>query len=141
MYGVPLTVYLLSSWLGSKIPALSTNHAGGHLFNDLIGWNGDVHLSPFHLASYVEIGGGSGSSPQPGGCCSAPTAPADWPPPAPTPGSAIPIRRAAPGDDRLPAAVPLVLSRRSSTPACRLYPRGVSSGGPPASGVPRPVST
>ncbi len=58
MYGIPLTVYLLSGWLGSKIPALSTTHAGGHLFNDLIGWKGDPHLSPFHLLSYVFIGGG-----------------------------------------------------------------------------------
>jgi len=58
MYGVPLTVYLLSGWLGSKFPALSNSHAAGHLFNDLIGWKGDPHLSPFHLASYVLIGGG-----------------------------------------------------------------------------------
>jgi protein-S-isoprenylcysteine O-methyltransferase Ste14 len=58
MYGVPLTVYLLSGWLGSKIPGLQTTHAGGHLFNDLIGWRGDPHLSPFHLASYVLIGAG-----------------------------------------------------------------------------------
>src|SRR6266699_1753432 len=34
MYGTPLTVYLLG------------------------GWQGDPHLSPFHLASYVAIGGG-----------------------------------------------------------------------------------
>jgi protein-S-isoprenylcysteine O-methyltransferase Ste14 len=58
MYGVPLTVYLLSGWVGSKIPALSNTHAGGHLWNDLIGWRGDPHLSPFHLASYLLIGGG-----------------------------------------------------------------------------------
>ena len=58
MYGVPLTVYLLSGWLGSKIPGLQATHAGGHLFNDLIGWRGDPHLSPFHLASYVLIGAG-----------------------------------------------------------------------------------
>jgi protein-S-isoprenylcysteine O-methyltransferase Ste14 len=58
MYGVPLTVYLLSGWLGAKIPALSATHAGGHLFNDIIGWKGDPHLSPFHLASYLLIGGG-----------------------------------------------------------------------------------
>jgi protein-S-isoprenylcysteine O-methyltransferase Ste14 len=58
MYGVPLTVYLLSGWLGDRIPALNATHAGGHLWNDLIGWTGDPHLSPFHLASYLAIGGG-----------------------------------------------------------------------------------
>ena len=58
MYGVPLTVYLLSGWLGSRFPALQATHSGGHLFNDLIGWTGDPHLSPFHLASYVLIGAG-----------------------------------------------------------------------------------
>lgn len=58
MYGVPLTVYLLSGWLGDRIPALKATHAGGHLWNDLIGWTGDPHTSPFHLASYLAIGGG-----------------------------------------------------------------------------------
>lgn len=58
MYGVPLTVYLLGSWLGSRFPLLQDTHAGGHLWNDLIGWTGDPHLSPFHLASYFLIGGG-----------------------------------------------------------------------------------
>jgi len=58
MYGIPLTVYLLSGWLGSKIPGLRATHSGGHLWNDLIGWTGDPHVSPFHLASYLFIGGG-----------------------------------------------------------------------------------
>lgn len=58
MYGTPLTIYLLGSWLGSRFPLLRDSHAGGHLWNDLIGWTGDPHLSPFHLASYVAIGGG-----------------------------------------------------------------------------------
>lgn len=58
MYGIPLTVYLLSGWLGSRFPALQVTHSGGHLWNDLIGWQGDPHLSPFHLASYALIGGG-----------------------------------------------------------------------------------
>ena len=53
MYGVPLTIYLLSGWLGSRFPALRATHSGGHLWNDLIGWKGDPHTSPFHLASYV----------------------------------------------------------------------------------------
>lgn len=58
MYGVPLTVYLLSGWLGERFPALQATHAGGHLWNDLIGWRFDPHISPFHLASYVFIIGG-----------------------------------------------------------------------------------
>jgi protein-S-isoprenylcysteine O-methyltransferase Ste14 len=58
MYGIPLTVYLLGSWLGSRFPLLNNTHAGGHVWNDLIGWTGDAHLSPFHLASYVAIGAG-----------------------------------------------------------------------------------
>lgn len=58
MYGFPLTIYLLSGWLGSSFPALVPTHAGGHLLNDLIAWQGDPHLSPFHLASYVVMGAG-----------------------------------------------------------------------------------
>lgn len=60
MYGVPLTIYLLSGYLGSQFPGLSLTHGGGHLWNDLIGWTGDPHLSPFHIASYVLIGAGFG---------------------------------------------------------------------------------
>ncbi len=58
MYGAPLTVYLLAGWLGTRFPALKATHSGGHLWNDLIGWKGDPHVSPFHLASYAVIGGG-----------------------------------------------------------------------------------
>lgn len=58
MYGFPLTVYLLSGWLGAAFPALMPTHAGGHLLNDLIGWTGDPHFSPFHLASYALMGVG-----------------------------------------------------------------------------------
>lgn len=58
MYGIPLTIYVLGSWLGTQFPLLRNSHAGGHLWNDLIGWSGDPHLSPFHLASYVAIGAG-----------------------------------------------------------------------------------
>ncbi len=60
MYGFPLTIYVLSGWFGSTFPALAPTHAGGHLFNDLIGWQGDPHLSPFHLASYAVMGAGFG---------------------------------------------------------------------------------
>ncbi|QYG94291.1 isoprenylcysteine carboxylmethyltransferase family protein [Iamia sp. SCSIO 61187] len=56
MYGFPLTIYLLSGWLGSRFKSLTLTHDGGHLWSELIGWEGDPHLSPFHLASYVFIG-------------------------------------------------------------------------------------
>lgn len=58
MYGFPLTIYLLSGWLGNRVPALNLTHNGGHLWSDLIGWRWDPHLSPFHLASYVLIAAG-----------------------------------------------------------------------------------
>jgi len=58
MYGVPLTVYLVSSWLGSSFLGLDLTHNGGHLWAQLVGWQGDPHLSPFHLASYAFIIGG-----------------------------------------------------------------------------------
>ena len=58
MYGLPLTVYLLSSWLGSNFLGLDLTHQGGHIWAELVGWKGDPHLSPFHLASYALIGGG-----------------------------------------------------------------------------------
>lgn len=59
MYVIPLAVYLLGSWLGSRYPLLPGTHAGGHLWNDLIGWIGDPCLSPFHPASYAAIGIGA----------------------------------------------------------------------------------
>ena len=59
MYGFPLTLYLLAGWLGSRYPDLSPiSHEAGHLWNVLLGWRGDPHLNPFHLASYLLLGGG-----------------------------------------------------------------------------------
>jgi len=59
MYGFPLTIYLLSSWLGSRFPSLDLfAHNSGHLWQTLFGWQGDPHLSPLHLLSDVFIGGG-----------------------------------------------------------------------------------
>lgn len=58
MYGYPLTVYLLSGPLGGLVPGVDLSHDAGHLWADLIGWKGDPHVSPFHLASYAFIGGG-----------------------------------------------------------------------------------
>ncbi len=58
MYGYPLTVYLLTGPLSGLVPGVDLSHNAGHLWVDLIGWKGDPHLSPFHLASYAFIGGG-----------------------------------------------------------------------------------
>jgi protein-S-isoprenylcysteine O-methyltransferase Ste14 len=55
MYGYPLTIYLAGSVLGDK---LGLSHDAGHLWADPVGWNGDPHLSPFHVASWILIGGG-----------------------------------------------------------------------------------
>ena len=58
MYGFPLTVYLLTGPLGGIVPGVDLSHNAGHLWTDLIGWKGDPHVSPFHLASYAFIIGG-----------------------------------------------------------------------------------
>jgi protein-S-isoprenylcysteine O-methyltransferase Ste14 len=59
MYGFPLTIYLLSGWLASRYPGIDLlAHNEGHLWTTLLGWQGDPHLSPFHLLSYLLIGGG-----------------------------------------------------------------------------------
>lgn len=59
MYGFPLTIYLLSGWLTAKFPGINfLTHNSGHLLEDMFGWGGDPHFGPFHIISYVLIGGG-----------------------------------------------------------------------------------
>lgn len=59
MYGFPLTIYLLSGWLGSRYPALDPfSHANGHLWEVLLGWEGNPHLNPLHILSNVVIAAG-----------------------------------------------------------------------------------
>ena len=59
MYGFPLTIYLLSGWLGQRVPQASIlSHDAGHLWNTVLGWQGDPHLNPLHLLSNVFIVGG-----------------------------------------------------------------------------------
>lgn len=59
MYGFPLTIYLLSGWLGRRFPETDLfSHESGHLWHTLFGWEGDPHLDPFHIVSYLLIGGG-----------------------------------------------------------------------------------
>ncbi|HXH13331.1 MAG TPA: isoprenylcysteine carboxylmethyltransferase family protein [Alphaproteobacteria bacterium] len=59
MYGFPLTLYLLSGWLGSRYPGLDFfSHDAGHLWQTLLGWKGDPHVNPLHLLSNGLIFGG-----------------------------------------------------------------------------------
>ncbi|MHB1300602.1 MAG: methyltransferase family protein [Burkholderiales bacterium] len=59
MYGFPLTIYLLSGWLQSRYPNVNWfSHDAGHLLEELFGWRVNPHFGPFHLASFVLIGGG-----------------------------------------------------------------------------------
>jgi protein-S-isoprenylcysteine O-methyltransferase Ste14 len=51
MYGFPLTIYLLTGWLGIEIPWL---HQSGHLWAALFGW-GDLGAMIEMLAGYTVI--------------------------------------------------------------------------------------
>lgn len=53
MYGFPLTIYLLSGWLGSKYPNVNLfGHDAGHLWWVLTGSQGDPHFGAMHLLSF-----------------------------------------------------------------------------------------
>jgi len=59
MYGFPLTIYLLSSWLGSRFRGLDLlSHDSGHLWHTLLRMKGNPHFDPLHLLSNVFIFGG-----------------------------------------------------------------------------------
>ncbi len=59
MYGFPLTIYLLSGWLQSAYPAIDWfSHDAGHLPEMMFGWKANPHFGPFHILSFVLIGGG-----------------------------------------------------------------------------------
>jgi len=59
MYGFPLTIYLLSGWLQSRYPDIDWfSHDAGHLLEELFGWKANPHFGPFHLLSFIFIGGG-----------------------------------------------------------------------------------
>ncbi len=59
MYGFPLTIYLLSGWLQSRYPNVNWfSHDAGHLLEMLFGWKANPHSGPFHILSFVFIGGG-----------------------------------------------------------------------------------
>lgn len=59
MYGFPLTLFLLSGWLSSTFPQVNwLTHDAGHLLEMMFGWRSNPHFGPFHIASFVFIGGG-----------------------------------------------------------------------------------
>ena len=59
MYGFPLTIYLLSGWLGTRYPGVDwLSHDGGHLLEQVFGWGNNPHFGPFHILSFLFIGGG-----------------------------------------------------------------------------------
>jgi protein-S-isoprenylcysteine O-methyltransferase Ste14 len=59
MYGFPLTIYLLAGWLGRRLPGTDLlSHDAGHLWYSLLGFKGNPHSNPVHIASYLIILGG-----------------------------------------------------------------------------------
>jgi len=59
MYGIPLTLYVISGWLQTKYPELDLLvHDAGHLWQTIFGLKGPAHVSALHLASNVVMVGG-----------------------------------------------------------------------------------
>jgi protein-S-isoprenylcysteine O-methyltransferase Ste14 len=59
MYGFPLTIYFLSGWLQSRYPGVNwLSHDAGHLLEMMFGWKANPHFGPFHVLSFIFIGGG-----------------------------------------------------------------------------------
>ena len=83
MYGFPLTIYFMAGWLGQNYPEVDfLSHDAGHLLELLFGWGGDPHWGPFHILSYLFIGGGfwilAKAWPKPGRRYMRPSAKASW---------------------------------------------------------------
>jgi protein-S-isoprenylcysteine O-methyltransferase Ste14 len=59
MYGFPLTIYLLSGWLGNRYPDSALfSHDAGHIWYTLLGMSGDPHQNPIHeLSNWLILGG------------------------------------------------------------------------------------
>lgn len=56
MYGFPLTIYFMSGWLESRYPGVDFfSHNNGHLLHQLLGFEGDPHFDPLHIASNILI--------------------------------------------------------------------------------------
>jgi len=56
MYGFPLSIYFLSGWLTEKYPGVDfLSHENGHLWHTLLGFEGNAHWDPLHIASNLII--------------------------------------------------------------------------------------
>ncbi len=59
MYGIPLTIYLLSGWLQSRYPGLDPfSHDAGHLWWTLFGMQGNPHIGALHIVSNLVVAAG-----------------------------------------------------------------------------------
>ncbi|MBD2681905.1 MULTISPECIES: isoprenylcysteine carboxylmethyltransferase family protein [Nostoc] len=59
MYGIPLTIYLLSGWLQSRYPKLDLlSHDVAHLWWTMLGMKGNPHFNVLHILSNILIFGG-----------------------------------------------------------------------------------
>jgi protein-S-isoprenylcysteine O-methyltransferase Ste14 len=59
MYGFPLTMYFMAGWLQSRFPNVDWfSHDAGHLLEMMFGWKANPHAGPFHILSFIFIGGG-----------------------------------------------------------------------------------
>jgi protein-S-isoprenylcysteine O-methyltransferase Ste14 len=59
MYGFPLTIYLLSGWLQTRFPGVDwLSHDAGHMLEMTLGWKSNPHFGPFHILSFLLVGGG-----------------------------------------------------------------------------------
>lgn len=56
MYGFPLTIYFLSGWLSEHYPEVDfLAHENGHLLHTFLGFEGNAHWDPLHIASNILI--------------------------------------------------------------------------------------
>lgn len=56
MYGFPLTIFMLSGWLSERYPEIDfLSHENGHLWHTILGFEGDPHFDPMHIASIIVL--------------------------------------------------------------------------------------
>lgn len=56
MYGFPLTIYFLAPWLQTRFPGMNLyTHDMGHIWYSVLGFKGNPHFNPVHIASQVII--------------------------------------------------------------------------------------